>query len=128
MVERAVDKFYESYTPNMYSRKEGLYKGAKVTADDSTWRLDTGSEFMTTSYKVATEYIYSNSFENGFHGGADSGPGHPEPGTPWWKAYGEWYMPATSGPAPEDSISAEDPSGYINEQQQQYLADFDRLL
>jgi len=106
MAERAVDAFYESYDPNMYVRQEGLYKGYKITVNNDEWSIDTGSQYMETDYDAGKEYVFTNSFEKGWHGGAIDGPDHPEPGTPWWRAYGEWYKRAARGPSPERLLEA----------------------
>ncbi len=128
MVERAVDQFYESYTPNIYDRKEGLYKAAKITVNDDEWNIDTGADYMKTSYRVGNEYIYVNSFEKGWHGGSIDGPEHPEPGVPWWKLYGEWYKRATRGPSPEELINEQDPQSYIDEQELEYDKEWGKIV
>lgn len=120
ILERAVDQFYESYTPNMYRRKEGLYKAGEVTATDDEWSLRTGAEFIEVDYPAGTDYVFWNSFQNGYHGGAVDGPEHPEPGVPWYKAYGEWLRPATPGPSIEGLIEKQDPVGYIEQQEDNY--------
>lgn len=132
IIERAVDKFYESYSPTMYGRQEGLYTAKKITVNDEEWSFDTGPTYMTTSYGgedggVGTDYIYINSFEQGFHGGAIGGPDHPEPGVPWWKAHGEWYKPATQGPAPDSLINPE-AQNYIDEQEQAYEDEWVKII
>ena len=74
---------------------------------------------METSYRVSTDYIFDNSFVRGFHGGADDGPGHPDPGQPWWKLHGKWYKPATSGPSAEETI-IEESADYLDKVEQEY--------
>lgn len=123
MLERAVDQFYESYTPNMYSRQEGLYDAGKITANDSEWSIDTddGYNYMSGSYDAGAEYVFVNSFLKGYHGGAIDGPEHPNPGQPWWKIYDEWYKPATRGPSPEKLLEAQNPDEYIQQQTDEYV-------
>lgn len=121
MVEHAVDAFYDSYAPHMYDRQEDLYNAAKVIVNDEEWSIDLGPQYMKGSHKIGNDYIYVNSFTYGYHGGAIDGPDHPDPGTPWWKLHGKWYLPATQGPSPEEAIEAEDPQGYIEEQEQAYV-------
>lgn len=127
ILERAVDQFYESYGPSIYRRKLDLYNAKKITVDDDTWEFETGAEYMKFGHRVPNDYIYVNSFEQGYHGGAIDGPNHPDPGTPWWKIYGEWYMPATQGPAPDDLIGDE-AQQYIDEQEQQYEDEWNRIV
>lgn len=128
MGERAVDAFYESYSPNMYSRQEGLYKAVKVIANDDEWSIDSGAEYMETDYKVGKDYVYVNSFEKGWHGGAIDGPDHPEPGIPWWKAYGEWYRRATRGPSPDQLLEEQNPQEYIDEQEEQWDKEWNKIV
>lgn len=120
MIEHATDAFYDSYSPKMYSRQEGLYKGAKAIVEWDDWSIDIGPEHMETSYDAGVDYVFWNSFQNGFHGGAVDGPDHPEPGTPWWRAHGIWSRPAAQGPSIEEGILNQDPSSYIAEQKQMY--------
>lgn len=128
IVKNAVDDFYQSYSPHRYKRQEGLYKGAKVNATDDDWSIELGPQFMETNYEAGINYVYWNSFENGFHGGAVDGPDHPEPGVPWWKLHGEWYMPAAQGPSISEGIYNQDPSGYITEQDNAYCEEAKRLI
>lgn len=98
VIERVVDMFYEDYTPHTYKRKQDLYNAYKVFIDDGDWGYEFGAHLMKKSHHQSNEYIYENSFVNGYHGGDDFGDDHPEPGVPWWKApptLKYWYMPAT---------------------------------
>ena len=128
MVENAADAFYDSYSPHMYQRQLGLYNGAKVNADDDDWSIEFGPQFMQTNYAAGIGYVYWNSFENGFHGGAVDGPEHPEPGTPWWKVHGIWYKPAPKGPSIKDGIIDQDPAGYITQQDDAYCDEAKSLI
>ena len=131
MGENAVAAFYDSYSPHIYSRQEGLLTAFKVTANDDEWKMEVGPEFMSGEYAAGTEYVYVNSFEKGWHGGAINGPEHPEPGTPWWRTpFPEltyWKSPAARGPAPLDKIIEEDPDGYIDKKTQEYIEEKERL-
>ena len=82
---------------------------------------------MKTDYEAGKEYVYVNSFEKGYHGGSIGGPDHPEPGVPWWKLHGEWYKPATRGPAP-DQLIGEEGQNYIDEQEQEYENEWNRII
>lgn len=121
----AIDKFYEDYEPNSYDRTFDLYNTykIKVTADD--WTIDFDSDFMEGMHRVDNqdpEYIFENSFIRGWHGGAISGAGHPNPGTPYWRFpdvimqtrdYGTfltfsenspWFSPSLKSPSPYKEI------------------------
>ena len=134
IIERAVDAFYESYEPNKYNRQFGLYDAKEIIVNDDEWSFNTGAEYMTTEYKVPTEYIYINSFEQGWHGGAVNGKDkyetpHPSPGTPYWMLHGEWYKPATrmKAPYPEKAI-ADQGQKYIDEQEEAYENEWKKLV
>ena len=103
-VKRVVDLFYEDYTPNIYNRKEDLYNTFKlILIEPGVWDWDFSHTYMKYKHgnkkkPVSNEYIYENSFVNGYHGGAIDGKFHPNPGEPWWKTIpgpGYWYEPAT---------------------------------
>lgn len=131
MGENAVRAFYDSYSPYIYSRQEGLLSAFKVTANDDEWKIEVGAEFMTGHYDAGTEYVYINSFEKGWHGGAINGPDHPEPGTPWWRTpFPEltyWKSPAARGPSPLEELIAADPDGYIDQKIQEYIEEKEML-
>ena len=131
MGENAVRAFYDSYSPYIYSRQEGLLSAFKVTANDDEWKIEVGAEFMTGHYDAGTEYVYINSFEKGWHGGAIDGPDHPEPGTPWWRTpFPEltyWKSPAARGPSPLEELIAADPDGYIDQKIQEYIEEKEML-
>lgn len=119
IAEHAVTDFYDSYSPHKYKRQEGLLTAYQIIADDDEWSIDTGSQYMTSEYRVDKDYIYENSFMRGWHGGAIDGPEHPNPETPWWKLHGEWYKPAKPGPAPIKYIDAE-ASKFLEEMEEAY--------
>ena len=122
MLENAVRAFYDSYSPNSYDRQEDLLNAAKITVEpDEPWSIETGAEYMHGGHRAGNDYIYVNSFEQGYHGGAVDGPEHPSPGTPWWRIPGgPWISPATQGPSPEEELAAQDPIGYIEKQEKEY--------
>lgn len=82
---------------------------------------------MKKKHQFGNEYIFWNSFQNGFHGGAVDGPGHPDPGTPWWKFHGRWYKPAASGPQIESAIIPE-VDAYVAEQAQAMVDEYDTKM
>jgi len=91
---------------------------------DGNWYVDMGPEFMKYPHRIGNvlgdpekgkEYIYKNSFVEGYHGGAVDGKNHPNPGEPWWKKHGlfgeftRWWKPAKQmeGEPPESHITNE---------------------
>ena len=81
-----VFEWYCEYTPIYYRhRKKTLYHAFKITYEDHEIIEHFGPEDMYPLHRVDRidpEYIYYNSFENGYHGGARSGidpTGHPHP-------------------------------------------------
>lgn len=117
MFDRCVETFYESYDPVYYKRNHGLYKAYRITTNGKTLTAQRDSFYMPGLYKVSTRYIYKYMFEEGWHGGAIDGVGHPEPGTPWWKtpppfmanklgvpAWSQWSAMAASSKSPDTLI------------------------
>ena len=111
-----VTRWYASYEPFMYERTLGLKKAFDVKLEGTNYRVDFSPDLMDDVYEVEKEYIYENSFVGGYHGGAIDGPGHPNPGIPYWRTshfynYGEatdrtgwrydgWGRPAKKSPSP----------------------------
>ena len=84
----AIDKFYEDYEPHFYSRTYDLYNTYRIKVDENEWSIDFDSSWMENWHRVDAqdpEYIFENSFIHGWHGGAISGEGHPNPGVPHWR-------------------------------------------
>lgn len=91
-----IDKYYDSYHPKYYKRTRSLYDMYDVYLNGSIIGWHVG-EVMPGGHRVdATNdtYIFDYMFEQGYHGGADSGPndeaGNPHPG------YMAWRWPAPS--------------------------------
>lgn len=86
-------------TPGGYYRKLDLFKIPKITVDKETgefyYQFD--PDFMNNWHRVSNEYIYQNSFVEGWHGGADKlnpgdhglynepHPDGPNGGNPYWR-------------------------------------------
>lgn len=82
----AVDAYYASYSPHLYNRTESLYDAYDIGIRNGTELVFlVGADLMSGSHRVSNEYIYNTMFEEGWHGGAKSGDGHPNPGTPYWR-------------------------------------------
>lgn len=108
----AVTQFYDSYEPRIYDRSESLFKAYKPIVNEDEWALDVDASYIPSSYHgEKNDYIFQNSFLEGFHGGDRNGDNHPNPGEPWWKTpypiFDHWYIPAAKGPAPMGIIEKE---------------------
>ena len=137
-----VEAFYDDYEPNKYRRLEDLLNAFKIVVNEDDWYIEMGPEFMKYPHAVGKalgdpekgkEYIYINSFVEGYHGGAIDGEDHPNPGEPWWKIHGldgrftDWYMPAPQGPSPYKYIS-EESQKYLDEADQQMVDEYEKLI
>lgn len=100
-----INNFYNDYSPlpNEYVRNFSLYNllQIKISDDGLSLKYDFDPSLMT-SFRAAKEIgaengLYHQTFRKGWHGGADRGPGHPSPGTPYWRGgyrYSLWLRPA----------------------------------
>lgn len=73
----AIDHFY-SWDPDYYDRLGSLHDLYKVSIKQDYISLMFDSDNMA-KHRVDNEYIYDIVFYYGFHGGAVSGEGHPNP-------------------------------------------------
>lgn len=106
----AIDKFYEDYEPHWYNRTYDLYNMYRVKVTEDEWSVDFDSTWSETWHRVDAqdpEYIFENSLVRGWHGGAISGEGHPNPGTPYWRLPDDflpldedWILPLFSQSSP----------------------------
>lgn len=107
----AVDKFYSSYPPNLYDRQGdpsshtgGLYELLSMDVNESGTSVFLGDNYMGLFDESRMHgdrhggSLFEKVFIEGWHGGAESGPGHPDPGTPYWRTpapdYTEWFKTA----------------------------------
>ena len=133
----AVDMFYEDYMPRMYRRTYDLYNAYKIRVNDKVWEVETNPDFMKNTHggknKVKSDYIFQNSFVNGYHGGSTYGTDlygtpHPQPGTPYWMLYGRWYKEAAGGRvSPEEYIKTE-VEQYLDTVPQKMQNEFDGII
>lgn len=123
IVKSAVDDFYSSYTPERYPRKNRLYNILRIDSgtQDGLRYLAYDFDPSVLPYRDGSgggKYdLYTTVFRRGFHGGAASGPGHPEPGFPYWRAgwtdregvihYTNWFDQAAQSTAPLDTFREE---------------------
>lgn len=104
--EDAVGEFYKSYTPKIYSRTyslENILSTQKFMNNDDYVYYQ--YEFLPNKmsyYRNEKRYyvndlqhsLYNLVFVEGYHGGAKSGPDHPEgdrQGKPLWRTKHPWY-------------------------------------
>lgn len=96
----SIDKFYEDYEPHFYQRTYDLYNTYRISVTEDEWKIDFDSSWMMNWHRVDEqdpEYIFENSFIRGWHGGALSGEGHPNPGVPYWRKPDVFVPTATGG-------------------------------
>ncbi len=115
IVRGAVDSYYETYSPLVYSRTESLYNVFRPEDTADGFELVFSSDRMG-GHRVDGEYIYNVMFKKGYHGGAPHNGGYywrwPSPrtlqegGIP---PYSMWYLwgPAPQSEAPWDRIQSE---------------------
>lgn len=97
----AVKEFYDSYSPSLYVRNHSLYEliTARDGEDDLGRYISIGFDSdKTTKYRkqeINSDGLYDTVFKEGWHGGAKSGPKHPDIGTPYWRYpkpyYSTWF-------------------------------------
>lgn len=101
IIRSVIDEFYEDYPdPIFYRRKYDLYNAVKFKVTRT--ELDINASYKNLEYKHGyeenyNEYIYNLTFIGGYHGGADIGPGHPNPGVPYYRNFptcNTWTRPA----------------------------------
>lgn len=81
-----VEEFYNSYAPKEYGRTGSLYQTWRVeTRNKYCVRYISDSSLMMGAHRVNNEYIYDLMFSEGWHGGANAGRSHPNPGTPYYR-------------------------------------------
>lgn len=106
-----IAQWYASYDPIYYDRTRSLYHAYKIYLDGTKLTVDFDKEYMDEYIsRQYNEWIYINSFENGYHGGAipkASGYGK----FPYWRTpfpeLTEWGRPALMSFSPFNRISIE---------------------
>ena len=101
-----VDEYY-SY-PTKYHRKGDMKNTYEILVNDEKWEISTSEKNMKFHGDL-DKYIYDRMFVEGYHGGADKGPKHPDPGTPWLRGgvfgvFSYWLRPASQTDSVEDMI------------------------
>lgn len=119
LFSEAVQEFYAAYTPSLYSRQYGLYETLDLKIDsDGTVLYDTAIDLVDASKMHGDRNggdLFRKVFEQGWHGGAESGPDgetgkddHPSPGTPYYRTphpyYRHWGQKAIQTESPLDIL------------------------
>ena len=131
MIDNYITIFYDSYNPRFYNRYGDLYNVYKITINKNNYSIDFDSSYMMYDHRVSNEYIYQNSFINGYHGGAISGIGHPDVGTPYYRKpfpnFTEWGREAVKSNSIFDQIKNE--AGFIIKKTEENVQnDFDKMF
>ena len=107
-LNEAANQFYDSYDPKFYSRRGTLYNILFVDTDGETFEAEFREDVMTYSNGGGggdEDDLYDLVFRRGYHGGAETGPNHPDDGTPYWrtpyKKYTRWGGMASSSQSPK---------------------------
>ena len=106
------DNFYKSYYPRYYQRHHSLKYMMYPYIEDYEFQFDLGIDtpiYHAWHPRTTEQYLYMNTFEQGYHGGHRSGPGHPARGIPYWRTphptYESWGKPAVLAEiSPHDDI------------------------
>lgn len=126
-----VSKWYNTYEPYIYNRHMDLKNAAKVSLEGINYRVQFGSEFMEYEHRADNEYIYQNSFIDGYHGGASDGIEHPNPGIPYWRRpvpqFSQWGRPAKRSFSPYYEMRRQ-MKNKIKELDKQKQDEFDKIL
>lgn len=94
IVDREIAVFYADYTPRTggYVRRESLYDIPDIELSGLKLKIEFNPE--GTSFRSGydgEDGLYDQVFRKGWHGGADSGPGHPPSETPYWRTPIPYY-------------------------------------
>ena len=109
VIDEEIISYYGSYFPKSYERTESLLDVYDIIINPKSIELYFSSDRLG-EHSVSNDYIYDYMFKLGYHGGAIDGPnppGHPNPGTPYWKKgmnFKEWGDPAPKSESPFYSI------------------------
>lgn len=106
----AVQEFYDAYEPSVYGRTYGLRDLLDIRTDSNGIAEYETAEDLINPSNMHTDRsgnsLYEKVFMQGWHGGAESGPDHPSPGTPYYRApvgiYWHWSRPAIRTEPPFD--------------------------
>lgn len=101
-------EWYSKYNPKRYVRQGDLLHTFKIykNKDGELWSVEFGPEFMEYTHHQENDFIYENSFIQGYHGGSiseDAGIDIPRWRTPV-PYYKYWYSEAPQSFSPYEKI------------------------
>ena len=110
--KKVIDDWYSSYIPNQYVREYSLYKSFRVQVKNGKFSVSFSSNYMKAyRHRVSNDYIFDNSFVDGWHGGANKGKNHPFSGYPMYREpvpyYTHWYYIAEQSFPPYERMCNE---------------------
>ena len=127
-------RWYKSYSPFYYKRKRTLYYGFKVTGGNGVVTTIFSSKDMYKIHfvdQIDPNYIFHNSFIEGYHGGARDGIGHPMPGVPYYRTpypdFTDWSRPAVRTESPFERINKAFDE-YVDETKERMFKEFKRKI
>lgn len=104
LFHESVQQFYDAYSPTYYARSYGLNDLLEMHTDDFGMVTYDTAEDLVNEDNLHRDgnggSLYDKVFVRGWHGGAESGPGHPAPGVPYYRGLGSrglyayWSRPA----------------------------------
>lgn len=87
-----ITEWYSKYDPYFYDRYGGLYNAFVVRLQGANYSVYFGASLMNDVYHQSTNWIFKNSFIEGWHGGSRHN------GIPYWRTphpdYTNWGRPA----------------------------------
>ena len=90
--DHIITEWYSKYDPIFYDRYGGLYNAFVVRLTGTNYSVYFGSSLMKDVYNQSVNWIYKNSFIEGYHGGSRHN------GIPYWRTpypnYTAWGRPA----------------------------------
>lgn len=112
-----IDDYYASYSPHYYNREGDMYRLINIDISDDGIYLNISFDETLLKYRNDTptsgtyDGLYTYAFHEGWHGGAASGPNHPDEGTPYWRnpktGFRTWLKEAFRSESPYDRVDSE---------------------
>ena len=103
--------WYADYPQKSYSRKGDLFHAFKINTNTNgeLWEVEFGPEFMEADHHQDNDFIYENSFIEGYHGGSISERMGID--VPRWRTpisyYKHWYLEAPQSFSPYERAKEE---------------------
>lgn len=117
-----IKEWYQSYSPSSYKRHYRLTDVFSTKLRKSILNYYFHTDDIDYGSSGLNDYIFGLTIMNGWHGGADKGYKHPNPGTPWYKnpKANTWLRPATQTFSPYERMMDYLNSNTGNWQQEMY--------